>query len=110
MGYSLYDRLAQEGRPWIAGRKIGVKRALKPKEFDVSLPRSIIQCGPTVFGQVQRLISSRWKVWRNVSCGVDSGMLDIGRQLAKADFADEFKILSLQSALGGRKQYELKWA
>ena len=29
-------------------------------------------------------------------------MSAIERQLAKADFADEFKILSLQSALGGR--------
>ena len=44
---------------------------------------------------------------RNV---VDSGMSAIERQLAKADYADEFKILSLQSALGGRQQYNLKWA
>lgn len=49
MGYSQYDRLAQEGRPWNAGRNIGATRALKPKEFNVSFPRSIIQSGPTVF-------------------------------------------------------------
>lgn len=38
----------------------------------------------------------------NVGDGVDSGTSAIERQLAKANFADEFKILSLQRALGGR--------
>ena len=36
-------------------------------------------------------------------------MSAIERQLAKADFTDESKNLSLQSACGGREQYDLKW-
>jgi hypothetical protein len=53
-----------------------------------------------------RLLSERLLLGPAIECGnvrnwVDSGMSAIGRQLAKADFADEFKILSLQSALGG---------
>lgn len=54
MGYSQYDRMAQEGGRRNAGRKIGAKRALKPKELDLSFLRSIIQSGSTVFVEVFR--------------------------------------------------------
>ena len=32
MGHSEYDPAAKDRRPWNAGRKIGVKRALKPQQ------------------------------------------------------------------------------
>ncbi len=33
MGYSQYDPMAQERRAWNAGRKVGAKRALKPRQI-----------------------------------------------------------------------------
>jgi hypothetical protein len=32
MGHSEYDPVAEERRPWNAGRKLGAKRALKPQQ------------------------------------------------------------------------------
>ena len=57
----------------------------------------------------QRQLSGERHHLLNDDNWVDSGMSAIERRLAKADFADEIKILSLQSALGGRQQYDLKY-